>query len=151
MQGDQHSEIKLALANFRRLQTRAHPHSRTSLRLPLLQQGFLAVRQPCSVCIILVAVIPRLLTVSPRHRRTHETNQDGQPLATEEDLENEENEFGSLDDDLSSPEESHRPEGIIPALSTSMPPPSSLVMQPIPQPMVAPSQLVQPQMLQHTI
>ena len=85
-----------------------------------------------------------------RHRRTHETNQDGQPLAhvSDEDLENEENDFM---DEFSSPEDISRPEGIIPAMSTSMPPPSSLLMHPIPQHTMAPSQLVQPQMLQHMI
>jgi transcription factor STE12 len=72
-------------------------------------------------------------------------------MTSEEDLENEENEFGSLDDDLSSPEDTKGPEGIIPPMSTSMPPPSSLVMQTIPQPMMAPSQMIQPQLLQHTI
>lgn len=74
-------------------------------------------------------------------------------MATEEDeMENDENEFGSLEDDLSSPEELKAPEGLIPAMTTSMPPPSSLIgMQPMSHPMVAPSQLVQPQMLQHTI
>lgn len=97
---------------------------------------------------------PKLTTLINRHRRTHETNQDGQPLgptSEEDDLENEENEFGSMEDDLSSPEEMKGHDGMMPAMTTSMPPPSSLIMQPILQPMMAPSQLVQPQMLQHTI
>jgi transcription factor STE12 len=87
-----------------------------------------------------------------RHRRTHETQHDGQPgpNSSEEDLEAEENDFGSLDE-LSSPEESMRPDVFQPVMSTSMPPPSSLVMPSMPQPSMAPSQLVQPQMLQHTI
>ena len=62
----------------------------------------------------------------------------------------EENEFGSLDE-LSSPEEPSRPEGFQPAMTSSMPPPSSLVMQSMPQPAMAPSQLVRPQMLQQTM
>jgi hypothetical protein len=69
---------------------------------------------------------------------------------SEEELENEENEFGDVDEDLSSPEEAPRSDGFHRPLNTSMPPPSSLVM-PMPQPMMAPSQLVQPQLLQHTI
>jgi hypothetical protein len=72
---------------------------------------------------------------------------------SEEELENDENEFGDVDvdEDLSSPEEGPKNDGFQRPLNTSMPPPSSLVMQPMPQPMMAPSQLVQPQLLQHTI
>ena len=66
-------------------------------------------------------------------------------------MDNDENEFGSLEDDLSSPEDFKAPEGLIPPMTSSMPPPSSLIMQPMSHSMVAPSQLVQPQMLQHTI
>ncbi|KAI9866221.1 MAG: hypothetical protein M1823_009176, partial [Watsoniomyces obsoletus] len=88
------------------------------------------------------------------HRRTHETQgADGHPTSSnsEEELENDENEFGDVDDDLSSPEEPPSADGFSRPLNTSMPPPSSGFMQPMPQPMMAPSQLVQPQLLQHTI
>jgi hypothetical protein len=64
---------------------------------------------------------------------------------SEEDLDAEE--FGSMDE-LSSPEDAVRPHGMEPAMTTSMPPPSTLVMHPMPQPTMAPSQLIQPQMLQ---
>ncbi|RMZ86158.1 hypothetical protein DV737_g221, partial [Chaetothyriales sp. CBS 132003] len=88
-----------------------------------------------------------------QHRRTHET-QPGGSLAglpnSDEDLEVEENEFGSLDE-LSSPEEVSRPESFAPLVTGSMPPPSSLVMHNMPQPAVASGGLVQPQLLQHTI
>lgn len=82
-----------------------------------------------------------------RHRRTHETQSDGSShFNSEEDLENEENEFGSMDDELTSPEEmtSHK---FNVSASMSMPPPSTSSM-PLPQPMLNPSQLIQPQMLQ---
>ncbi|RMZ83729.1 hypothetical protein DV738_g950, partial [Chaetothyriales sp. CBS 135597] len=86
-----------------------------------------------------------------QHRRTHETqpggSQSGMPHS-DEDLEVEENEFGSLDE-LSSPEEVSRPESFAPLVAGSMPPPSTLVMQSMPQPAVAPGGLVQPQLLQH--
>jgi len=87
-----------------------------------------------------------------QHRRTHEAQQDGQsaPVTSEEELENEENEFGSMDE-LSSPDEASRPTNVssMMAMSMAMPPPSTLVMQPMSQPMMAPSQLVQPSMLQN--
>ncbi|KAJ9629222.1 hypothetical protein H2204_008862 [Knufia peltigerae] len=89
-----------------------------------------------------------------QHRRTHESQQDGQPVPTtsEEELENEENEFGSMDE-LSSPDEVTRPTSVSGMMAMSMPPPSTLVMQSMPQsmsqPMMAPSQLVQPSMLQN--
>lgn len=94
-----------------------------------------------------------------QHRRTHETSADGQAAhgsTSEDDMEHAESEFGSLDE-LSSPDEpkhsgnhslqNHHNDN---SARTSMPPPpSTLVMQPMPQPMLAPSQLIQPQMLQH--
>ncbi|KIX10541.1 uncharacterized protein Z518_01624 [Rhinocladiella mackenziei CBS 650.93] len=85
-----------------------------------------------------------------QHRRTHESQQDGQPapVTSEEELENEENEFGSIDE-LSSPDEATRPTSGSGMMAISMPPPSTLVMQPMSQPMMAPSQLVQPSMLQN--
>ena len=95
-----------------------------------------------------------MLISNLRHRRTHETQgPDGQPgqPTSDEDLENDENDFGDMGEDLSSPEEAPRSDGFQRPLNTSMPPPSALVMQPMPQPMMAPSQLVQPQLLQHTI
>ena len=71
--------------------------------------------------------------------------------SAEDDLEMEENEFGSLDE-LSSPEEpSQREVSFQPAMNGSMPPPSSLVMQSMSQPAMAPSQLVQPTLLQHLV
>jgi hypothetical protein len=71
-------------------------------------------------------------------------------LTSEDDLDGEENEFGSLDE-LSSPEEpSRNGDGFPPAMTSSMPPPSSLVMHSMSQTSMAPSQLVQPQMLSHT-
>ena len=86
--------------------------------------------------------------MSDRHRRTHETQQDGQPLAvSEEDMENEENDFASMDE-LSSPDEVTRPSSVAGMMAMSMPPPSTLVMHPMTsRPMM--SQLVQPSMLQH--
>ncbi|KAK5275042.1 hypothetical protein LTR40_013762, partial [Exophiala xenobiotica] len=48
-----------------------------------------------------------------QHRRTHESQQDGHsaPVISEEDLENEEAEFGSMDE-LSSPDEATRPTSV---------------------------------------
>ena len=86
-----------------------------------------------------------------RHRRTHETQQDGQPPTSfsDEDLENEENDFGSLDDG-SPPDESHYLSTSFPNMAnvTSMPV-SSMGMQSTMPTMVHPSQVIQPQMLQH--
>lgn len=81
------------------------------------------------------------------------------PGSSEDDLEPGESEFGSFDE-LSSPDEpkhpghhlhhnTSNPQHHDNTTRTSMPPPSTLVMQPMPQPMLAPSQLIQPQMLQH--
>jgi hypothetical protein len=106
-----------------------------------------------------------------RHRRTHETQPDGQPMSapptggsfSEEDLENEENEFGSLVmDETSSPEEmNHQHHQHRPLTTTTMvsmqpllahvPAPSSLIMPSHMQAgqMLAPSQLIQPSMLGH--
>ncbi|KAK5198983.1 hypothetical protein LTR92_001454 [Exophiala xenobiotica] len=85
-----------------------------------------------------------------QHRRTHESQQDGHsaPVISEEDLENEEAEFGSMDE-LSSPDEATRPTSVSGMMAMSMPPPSTLLMQPMSHPMMAPSQLVQPSMLQN--
>ncbi|ETI22980.1 hypothetical protein G647_04776 [Cladophialophora carrionii CBS 160.54] len=87
-----------------------------------------------------------------QHRRTHESQPDGQPapVNSEEEMENEENDFGSMDE-LSSPDEVTRPSSVQGMLAMSMPPPSTLVMQhPMTsQPMMAPSHLVQPSMLQN--
>ncbi|KIW26674.1 uncharacterized protein PV07_06489 [Cladophialophora immunda] len=86
-----------------------------------------------------------------QHRRTHESQQDGQPapVTSEEEMETEENDFCSMDE-LSSPDEVTRPTSVSGMMAMSMPPPSTLVMQPMTsQPMMAPSQLVQPSMLQH--
>ncbi|EXJ79770.1 transcription factor steA [Capronia epimyces CBS 606.96] len=85
-----------------------------------------------------------------QHRRTHESQQDGQPapMTSEEELENEENDFGSMEE-LSSPDEVTRPMSVSGMVAMSMPPPSTLVMQSMSHPMMAPSQLVQPSMLQN--
>lgn len=69
-------------------------------------------------------------------------------MNSEEELENEDNDFGSMDE-LSSPDEMHRPDVTSAMVTMSMPPPSTLVMQPVSQPMMAPSQLIQPSMLQN--
>lgn len=84
-----------------------------------------------------------------QHRRTHESQHDGQPapVTSEEELENDENDFGSMDE-LSSPDEVTRPTSVS-VMAMAMPPPSTLVMQPMSQSMMAPSQLVQPSMLQN--
>ncbi|KAG9774868.1 STE-domain-containing protein, partial [Aureobasidium melanogenum] len=87
-----------------------------------------------------------------QHRRTHESQQDGQtaPVTSEEELENDEADFASMEE-LSSPDEANRPTSVpgMLAMSMSMPPPSTLVMQSMSQSMMAPSQLVQPSMLQN--
>ncbi|KAI1626934.1 transcription factor STE12 [Exophiala viscosa] len=84
-----------------------------------------------------------------QHRRTHETQPDGQlpPNTSDEELETEENDFGDMDD-LSSPDDVTRPTSVSGMMAMSMPPPSTLVMQ-MSQPMMAPSQLIQPSMLQN--
>jgi len=51
-------------------------------------------------------------------------------------------------DELSSPDEVTRPTSVSGMMAMSMPPPSTLVMQ-MSQSMMAPSQLIQPSMLQH--
>ncbi|KAK5083066.1 hypothetical protein LTS08_006115 [Lithohypha guttulata] len=82
-----------------------------------------------------------------QHRRTHEPQADGQPLSglsEDDDFEQEELEFGSMDD-LASPDEMGLTRSDLLG-RTSMPPPTSM---PLPQPMLKPSQLIQPQMLAH--
>jgi hypothetical protein len=69
-------------------------------------------------------------------------------MNSEEELDNDDNEFGSMDE-LSSPDEATRPTSVSGMMAMSMPPPSTLVMQSMSHPMMAPSQLVQPSMLQH--
>jgi hypothetical protein len=72
-------------------------------------------------------------------------------VTSEEELENEDNDFGSMDE-LSSPDEVTRPTSVQGMMAMSMPPPSTLVMQQhsmTSQPMMAPSHLVQPSMLQN--
>lgn len=69
-------------------------------------------------------------------------------MNSEEELETEENEFGSMDE-LSSPDEVTRPTSVSGMMAMSMPPPSTLVMQSMSQPMMAPTQLVQPSLLQN--
>ena len=69
-------------------------------------------------------------------------------MNSEEDLENEDNDFGSMDE-LSSPDEVTRPTSVQGMLAISMPPPSTLVQPMTSQPMMAPSHLVQPSMLQN--
>lgn len=84
-----------------------------------------------------------------RHRRIHEAQQDGQqPVSSnEDDLENEENDFGSADEDLS-PEDTSIPTSMINMTSmTSMPP--SMSMPPM-HTMVAPN-MIAPQLLQQHI
>ncbi|EXJ80418.1 transcription factor STE12 [Capronia coronata CBS 617.96] len=85
-----------------------------------------------------------------QHRRTHESQQDGQPahMNSEEELDNDENDFGSMEE-LSSPDEVTRPTSVSGMVAMSMPPPSTLVMQTMSHSMMAPSQLVQPSMLQN--
>jgi hypothetical protein len=83
-----------------------------------------------------------------RHRRTHEAQQDGQPLSasySEEDLENDENDFGSAGE-LSSPEEPMHPASM--GMSMSVPAPSQLVGMQHHYNQQPPSQMVHPQMLQ---
>jgi transcription factor STE12 len=88
-----------------------------------------------------------------RHRRTHESQQDGQPQhqpLSDEDLENEENEFGSLDEDSPAPE-SHTfvPHGVVTmGAVTSIP--ESMTLQTSMPTMVAPH-LITPQFLQQRI
>lgn len=69
-------------------------------------------------------------------------------MTSEDDLEAGESEFGSMDE-LSSPDEPRRPQNqhFDQDLSRQSMPPPSMIMQPMPQPMLAPSQLIQPQML----
>jgi len=69
------------------------------------------------------------------------------PNTSDEELETEDNDFGDMDD-LSSPDEVTRPTSVSGMMAMSMPPPSTLVMQ-MSQPMMAPSQLIQPSMLQN--
>jgi transcription factor STE12 len=94
----------------------------------------------------------RCLFTRCRHRRIHETQQEGQqqqPLS-DEDLENEENEFGSLEDDPS-PASSNSlvPTGVMNMASvTSMP--TSMTMQTSMPTIVAP-QMITPQYLQQQI
>ncbi|KAL2013548.1 hypothetical protein VTN00DRAFT_1073 [Thermoascus crustaceus] len=86
-----------------------------------------------------------------QHRRTHETQQDGQqqqqPLSDEE-LENEENEFGSLEDDSPSSDSNFLPTTLNMASVTSMP--TTMDMQSTMPTMVAP-QMITPQFLQQQI
>ena len=83
-----------------------------------------------------------------RHRRTHEAQQDGQPHSgsySEEDLENDENDFGSAGE-LSSPDEPMHPASM--GMSMNVPAPSTLVGMQHHYNQPPPSQMVQPQMLQ---
>jgi hypothetical protein len=85
-----------------------------------------------------------------RHRRTHEAPQDGQPHSSgsysEEELENDENDFGSTGE-LSSPEEPMHPASMgISAMN--VPAPSTLVGISHHYNQPPPSQMVHPQMLQ---
>lgn len=77
-----------------------------------------------------------------RHRRTHEPRADGELGSySDDDLENEENEFGALDEDSPPPDHSY--------LSGAMPTASSLAMS-MGMPgtgMAAPSQLISAQHL----
>jgi hypothetical protein len=88
-----------------------------------------------------------------RHRRTHETSQDGQPQSSfsDEDLEGEENGLASLDD--SSPDEQFFPSTMVnmasvTSMTTSMPAPSTMIMQTDMPSMSHSNQMMQPQMLQ---
>jgi len=90
-----------------------------------------------------------MLTNNNRHRRTHEAQQDGQPHSgsySEEDLENDENDFGSAGE-LSSPDEAMHPASMGMS-SMSVPAPSSLVGMQHHYNQPPPSQMVRPQMLQ---
>jgi transcription factor STE12 len=89
-----------------------------------------------------------------RHRRTHETSQDGQPQTSfsDEDLNGDEHGLASLEDD-SSPDEQFFPSTMVnmasvTSMTTSMPAPSSLIMQSDMPSMPHSSQMMQPQMLQ---
>lgn len=90
-----------------------------------------------------------------RHRRTHETSQDGsqpQPNYSDEDLEGEDHGFGSLDDG-SSPDEPFMPSQMVSMASvtnmpTSMPTQSTIVMPSDMASMSHSSHMMQPQMLQ---
>lgn len=90
---------------------------------------------------------------SYRHRRIHEAQQDGQPpLSThEEELENEENEFGSPDEDLS-PHDTSIPTSMMNMTTmTSMPTTMATTMSMPPMhTMVAPN-MIAPQLLQQHI
>lgn len=83
-----------------------------------------------------------------RHRRIHEAQQDGQqPLSThEEDLENEENDFGSADEDFS-PQDPSLPTSMV--NMTSMATMPAMTMPPM-HTMVAPN-MIAPQLLQQQI
>jgi hypothetical protein len=89
-----------------------------------------------------------------RHRRTHETSQDGQPQSSfsDEDLNGEEHGLASLDDE-SSPDDQFFPSTMVnmasvTSMTTSMPAPSTMIMQTDMPSMSHQSQMMQPQMLQ---
>ena len=93
------------------------------------------------------------LTIVCRHRRTHEAQADGQPAPSfsDEDLEAEENEFGSIDG--SSPENPYLPPMLdMPSLNNHAGSNGlNLHMQSGMQPMDFSHAMIQPQLLQQQI
>lgn len=134
--------------------------------MPLLQQSILSVGQSCPVCFhsrrsyFYLRDTRTNFGIFNRHRRIHETQADGQPHhetnLTDEDLENEENEFGSIEEGSPSEEQNYMPTSVVNMASiTSMPasmPSSMSVHQTMPTTMVNPQmvtpQMIAPQMLQ---
>ncbi|KAJ5183087.1 hypothetical protein N7492_000703 [Penicillium capsulatum] len=89
-----------------------------------------------------------------QHRRIHEAQQDGQPpIANDDDLENDGNDFDSFDEDSSPPAPAHQmvnmpPMGSMGSMPSSMP--SSMSM-PSAVPSMAHSHMIAPQLLQQHI
>lgn len=92
-----------------------------------------------------------------QHRRTHETQQDGQqtqpqPQQTlsDEDVENEENEFGSLEDDSPSADSNNFVSNSVVNLAAVTSMPASITIQ-TPMPTMVAPQMIAPQYLQQQI
>jgi transcription factor STE12 len=64
-----------------------------------MQQSFLTIRQPCSVSCPSRSLNKHFLTITFRHRRTHEPRQDGEPLYDEDELEGEDDHLHSLEEE----------------------------------------------------
>jgi len=69
-----------------------------------LQQSLFAIGQSCSVSLLYLSHFSNVADLLPRHRRTHEARPDGEiGNYSEDDLEAEENEFGTLEDESPPP------------------------------------------------